>query len=161
MKPGSDVCATCELLRQDVHRAVNEPQTEQAIEKLRDHMEAANKEREYYKAAIVAAKDDLENPDSGSTHLTIDFAQQLELPGHTVLFGPCTSRCCIAFSCSASLTNRGMNKPTSSLVSSTVLVWMKKIPETKCRHLNAASVHGTGYREKAHPPACRQLLRPE
>ena len=83
MKPGSDVCATCEQLRQDVHRAVNEPQIEQAIEKLRDHLEAANKEREYYKAAISAAKDDLENPDSGNTHLTMDFAQQLELPAHT------------------------------------------------------------------------------
>ena len=59
MNPRSDVCATCELLHQDVHRAVNEPQTEQAIEKLRDHMEAANKEREYYEAAIAAAKDDL------------------------------------------------------------------------------------------------------
>ena len=83
MKPGSDICATCKLLRQDVHRAVNEPQTEQAIEKLRDHMEAANKERAYYKASIAAAKDDLENPESGSTHLTMDFAQQLELPAHT------------------------------------------------------------------------------
>ena len=88
MKPRTDVCALCEWLRQNVRRARNEVDTQQAVEKLSSHITTANLEREYYKAAIASAKDTLDSADTGCTHLTFDFAQQLELPAHTRTVGP-------------------------------------------------------------------------
>ena len=94
MKRRSDVCAMCEMLRQNVSRARNEEETQQAMTELRQHMERANIEREYYKTSISQAAETLDAVDIGSSHITFDFAQQLELPCHTREVGPLYFKVC-------------------------------------------------------------------
>jgi len=83
MKPRTDVCAICERHRESIKRARNEEEFATASRALAMHLETARDERQYYIDAIAAAKED-----DTVSHLTFDFAQQLELPAHTRQVGP-------------------------------------------------------------------------
>ena len=51
-KPRSDVCAICDKLRESIRRACTEQQTQEATQKLRDHLELACAERDFYNTWI-------------------------------------------------------------------------------------------------------------
>ena len=91
-KPHSDVCAVCDKLRERVRLAKTEEATEDATEKLKNHLRDAAAERQYYKDLIGQAREELQESQEGEpveyAHLTFDFAQQLELPQHTRQVGP-------------------------------------------------------------------------
>ena len=86
MKRRTDVCATCDRLRESVSRAKTEEQTTKAMTDLKSHIDKANSEREYYRESIAGASS--ATADSDYSHYTFDFAQQLELPSHTREVGP-------------------------------------------------------------------------
>lgn len=91
-KPRSDVCAKCEKLRERVRKSKTEEDTEAATTQLQEHLKQAVAERSYYNELISDAKSALADSEDGElppyTHLTFDFAQQLELPQHTRQVGP-------------------------------------------------------------------------
>jgi len=93
MKRRSDVCARCDKLREKVRLAKTEEGTRQALADLTKHMDEADREREFYKRTIADAKEMLSAQDNNgiapaATHITFDYAQQLELPHHTRQVGP-------------------------------------------------------------------------
>ena len=88
MKQRSDVCARCDRLRENVRHAKTEEITRLAMEQLSAHIQEADDERQYYNKSISDARDELSQTtdtdrQASSTHITFDFAQQLELPQHT------------------------------------------------------------------------------
>eukprot|EP00117_Sycon_ciliatum_P036996 scpid74503/ scgid27760/ len=88
MKQRSDVCARCERLRENVRHAKTEETNRLAMEQLSAHMQEADDERQYYNKSISDATGELSqttdtDTQASSTHITFDFAQQLELPQHT------------------------------------------------------------------------------
>ena len=91
-RPHSDVWAKCDKLRGKVRHAKTEEDTQHATTQLQQHLSAATMEREYYNSKIADAKAALSAVAPGEipaqTHITFDFAQQLELPQHTRQVGP-------------------------------------------------------------------------
>ena len=89
MKRRTDVCCHCDQLRECVRHARTEAQTKTATDNLAEHLSLAEAERAYYKSAIQQAKSCLEDDSVPPiSHVTFDFAQQLELPCHTRQVGP-------------------------------------------------------------------------
>lgn len=106
MTPRTDVCDTCERLRSGVNNAVGEDETLDADQKLREHIFAAQEERDLYRAATLAAKDELEQNEAvvppcppcsnplHYTHYTFDFAPSMcPFPSATGKLGHCTLKC--------------------------------------------------------------------
>eukprot|EP00117_Sycon_ciliatum_P040326 scpid75678/ scgid29653/ len=82
MTPRTDVCSTCEALRQKVTTAFGEIEKLQASKDLADQVNTAQREREHYKQATLDAKAEL---GSGvaikrKVHYMFDFAQNVFLP---------------------------------------------------------------------------------
>lgn len=92
MKPRTDVCASCDKLREGVRLSKTEEGTREAMEKLAAHINEADDERGFYKSIVEKMRQELEDTPEGCvpghTHITFDYAQQLELPHHTRQVGP-------------------------------------------------------------------------
>ena len=85
--PRDDVCATCEKLRKRVMDARDEEEKLSATTELRDHILAAQSERELYNKCIERAKNG--NLDGTNyLHLTFDFCQNVTVPHHGRRMGP-------------------------------------------------------------------------
>ena len=74
--------------------AKTEEQLASVTQGLESHLKVAREEHQFYNDIISAAKDCLSDPTSEEpfapsiTHITFDFAQQIELPFHTRQVGP-------------------------------------------------------------------------
>ena len=93
MKRRTDVCDRCDKFREKMRAAKTEEALAAASQELEVHLTNARDERTYYNDIISVAKDELheaagENRDPAMTHLTCDYAQQIELPFHTRQVGP-------------------------------------------------------------------------
>lgn len=93
MTPRTDVCQTCENYRYAIQRALTEDMKKQKLSEFSAHLEIAQKERDFYLAAIKKSKEAaaLSVCDNGTPsflHLTFDFAQQVFLPYHARQVGP-------------------------------------------------------------------------
>ena len=58
MTPRTDACAVCEDMRQNVQSALTEEEKVSAMAKFQQHIENAQDERQFYKSATVAAKEE-------------------------------------------------------------------------------------------------------
>ncbi|XP_062621644.1 uncharacterized protein LOC134283212 [Saccostrea cucullata] len=90
-KPRDDVCHRCERLRKEIIDAVTEEEKLSAINAFQEHIADAKKEREYYKACIENAVQEMENwegEELANIHYTFDFAQHFQLPHHSRQMGP-------------------------------------------------------------------------
>ena len=101
MTPRTDVCDKCELLRRRVSASVEEQEKLDASTALREHVEAAQRERMYYVSRTTAAKEELDHADDltppphrpcskdlTKVHYTFDFAQNVALPHTARQVGP-------------------------------------------------------------------------
>jgi len=61
MKPRTDVCSSCDKLRERVRLAKTEEATREALQQLTDHINEANDERELYKSMVETVKQELED----------------------------------------------------------------------------------------------------
>ena len=101
MTPRTDVCHRCETLRREVANAVGEQEKLKASKCLFEHMEEAQRERDYHCRRTVEAGDELEalaRPASPpvrpcsvklqKVHYTFDFAHNVSLPHTARQVGP-------------------------------------------------------------------------
>lgn len=91
-KPRSDVRYKCDTFCVKKFGGPKQEQTVAATKDLQQHLAEATQERQYYNNRIAEAKKVLEEAEGGQSptqsHITFDFAQQLELPQHTRQVGP-------------------------------------------------------------------------
>ena len=108
MTPRTDVCAVCEDMRQNIQSALTEEEKVSAMAKFQQHIENAQDERQFYKSATVAAKEEYDifrgdgrisdcsygqrplpcSVPMSKCHYTFDFPEQLHLPNHSRQVGP-------------------------------------------------------------------------
>ena len=87
MKRRTEVCDRCDKLRHKVRIARTEESLTASTEQLTQHLQAASDERTHYNDVMTMARDSLAEAEDGGdpslTHLTFDFAQNIELSFHT------------------------------------------------------------------------------
>eukprot|EP00117_Sycon_ciliatum_P037522 scpid33362/ scgid28055/ len=102
MTPRTDVCDTCENLRRKVVTSMTEADKVLACQQLTEHVHYAQKERDHYRAATVAAAGELDGFDASiiprpcppcsqpltKVHYTFDFAQNVCLQQEARQVGP-------------------------------------------------------------------------
>ena len=94
MKRRSDVYDKCDKVGDRMCIAKTEEQLASVTQWLESHLKVAREERHFYNDIISAAKDCWADPTSEEpfapsiTHITFDFAQQIELPFHIRQVGP-------------------------------------------------------------------------
>lgn len=99
-RPKSDLCMTCEDNKKLINASIASGDEEYKLDclmKAREHLVAAKKERDYYRASIQESKESYVNATSGGTvnldqdsviHYSWDFAQQLQFPYEDHQVGP-------------------------------------------------------------------------
>lgn len=100
MTPRTDVCDKCERLRMKVTSAISDEQKAQALSSFSNHLQHAQRERDYYQQCTAAAFEELNaspiaapphcpcSRDLVKVHYTFDFAQMLQLPHSARQVGP-------------------------------------------------------------------------
>lgn len=99
--PQTDVCKTCETLRKEISDAVSETDKLDTSSRLKEHVEHAQAERQFYRNSLAKAEEEwnsfgLELPvvtaplslPLTDVHYTFDFAQQVTVPHHARQMGP-------------------------------------------------------------------------
>lgn len=99
--PRTDVCYTCEVLKDGVYAAVSETDKLRASDCLSQHITQAQLEHEAYVSSVKRSREEISqygnrpagvlspcSQDINSMHYTIDFAQQVSLPQHSRQVGP-------------------------------------------------------------------------
>lgn len=97
-KPKSDLCMTCEEHNKQINAAIaagTEEEKLESLERAREHLLAARKERDHYRRSMEIAKQSFSisqrsapKAAPGTMHYSWDFAQQLQYPYEDRQVGP-------------------------------------------------------------------------
>ena len=90
MTPRTDVCHHCEEYRVLISKATSEDDKLRFTREFQAHVNAAQKERQYYLDSMKMAEESVANSDGAPLycHYTFDFAQMLHIPYHARQVGP-------------------------------------------------------------------------
>eukprot|EP00117_Sycon_ciliatum_P016477 scpid44506/ scgid15886/ len=101
MTPRTDVCSRCENFRRRIQEARTEPEKSAACDEFKQHLDATQAERDYYRQATLQARAELDacttiqqqlsqpcSRDLHHPHYTFDFAQNVALPQSARQEGP-------------------------------------------------------------------------
>ena len=88
MTPRTDVCHYCDSYRVQISSAVTESEKIRVSTEFKEHVIAAQEERNFYLGSIKKAQEQLQLASPEYGHYTFNFAQMLQLPYHARQVGP-------------------------------------------------------------------------